>query len=664
MKNIPLSWKLFLLSLLWFLLPFIAWYAGQLYEKNLEQSAVRKNQESLNLYHGFLEKLLLEDSEFSQQLSLEAISNEVLIAKRKGPILIDGFSDEWFPYKNNVILSRNDKEPSSAVFIEDERFIYGLISVNDNQIIYKESPYSSNSSDMIRIDLGLGYWLFQTVAPGRIAVLREYGNGFKPLNSVMAIWQETASGYNLEFRVPKALVGNKVNIALYDVDNPTHESYEEKYQGVFTFTDFSYFPLSREKNSDWLLEHKLTEERLTIINKSGQVIYQVGNLFPSEETSLLVNDRYRGAKKIDDAFSRKINSDGVSFEQVSQNKKNFLVRSGDSLKLNQKLVGMAILETSIYKNKVNFQRLAFFTAAVFIFIWLILLVSILKQVSQYRSRLKILNELTEEAYENDAEAVNLTNLDIAGNDEVSQLYTNLAYYNERLEQRRDHQQKLLARLNHELRTPLAIIGSSLDNLEVKDFSEDDKQLVSNARAGLERLSLSFSRLSEANRLEDSIDKVSLDWFDLIDFMPILQNSYTNAWPSVDFIFNLPKQKVKIHGAKELFAQMMDKIVSNAVDFSSEQKPIVIDMALSKRELILTITNIGPIIPTEKLKSVFNLMESQRTGKASQNTNLGLGLYIAKLIAKRHKAKIRAKNLELSDGVQIELIWNKKNFVIL
>ncbi len=664
--RLGISWKVFCLLLLLLLIPAANWYALKVYQGQIELNNSETNKQLLNSYHGLLLKLIQEDSNFAEQMSLQKNAKQVVVAKREGPILVDGFADEWFPYQDNLLQTRNDTNPSQMRLIEDQQFVYGLIEVQDNHVLYLNNQSQGQSSDMLRLDLGYGYWLLQAVAPGRMNVQREFGSGLKPINSIVAVWQETKNGYVVEFRAPKLLVGDKLNAVLYDVDNKELSNYNDKYQGVFTFTNFSYLPLAREKNNAWLLANELKQKRLTITNQTGQVIYQVGDLFSNNATQMLTNDRYRSVKKIDDAFTRSIYQNGSHSEDFNQGSIDFYSRAGKFFQMNGEQSGLVILESSLLEEKQLLETIKWWLWAISVIIWLVTLSMVISQISKYRKRIAVLNELTEQANEADADAVDFSNIEIDGHDEISQLYENMAYYNQRLEQRRGHQQKLLARLNHELRTPLAIIGSSIDNLALSELDEGDQQLINNARTGLERLSLSFSRLSEANRLEDSIDKVELEWFVLGQLLESLVTSYAHAWPDISFKLNLADVDVKIRGTEDLFAQMLDKIISNAVDFCDERKTILISLELNKSSLQLSVFNYGPLIEQDKLQTVFNLMESHRKkdsaiSSSGKTSNLGLGLYLARLIARRHKAKIFATNSENNDGVSFNLLWAKKNF---
>ncbi len=70
-----------------------------------------------------------------------------------------------------------------------------------------------------------------------------------------------------------------------------------------------------------------------------------------------------------------------------------------------------------------------------------------------------------------------------------------------------HREALASRLSHELRTPIAVVRSSLDNLQGTPCRRA-RVYVERAQGGLDRLAQILTRMSEATRLEQSIDRPS------------------------------------------------------------------------------------------------------------------------------------------------------------
>lgn len=89
--------------------------------------------------------------------------------------------------------------------------------------------------------------------------------------------------------------------------------------------------------------------------------------------------------------------------------------------------------------------------------------------------------------------------------------------------------------------------------------------------------------------------------------------------------------------------MLDKLVDNAVDFSGDGETISIDLAAGDDLLTMSVTNPGPPLPERMRSQLFDSMVSMRSGKDSRH--LGLGLYVAKLIAEGHGGSISAHNTD-------------------
>ena len=96
--------------------------------------------------------------------------------------------------------------------------------------------------------------------------------------------------------------------------------------------------------------------------------------------------------------------------------------------------------------------------------------------------------------------------------------------------------------------------------------------------------------------------------------------------------------------------MLDKLIDNAVGFSSAGDTISIGLSEQEGQLLLTVTNPGPPLPDRMRTQLFDSMVSMRGGENSRH--LGLGLYVAKLIVEGHGGSIAADNVK--DGVVFEV----------
>jgi two-component system sensor histidine kinase ChvG len=128
------------------------------------------------------------------------------------------------------------------------------------------------------------------------------------------------------------------------------------------------------------------------------------------------------------------------------------------------------------------------------------------------------------------------------------------------------------------------------------------------------------------------------------------DAYRDVYTERCFDFECALSSAPATGSPELLIQMLDKLVDNAVGFSKTDDTIEIGLAKENGILLLTVMNPGPSLPEQMRSALFDSMVSMRGGESSRH--LGLGLYVAKLIAEGHSGSIAADNVP--DGVVFEV----------
>ena len=239
-------------------------------------------------------------------------------------------------------------------------------------------------------------------------------------------------------------------------------------------------------------------------------------------------------------------------------------------------------------------------------------------------------------------------------DEIGDLSRSFSAMLARLAQHNAYLETLASRLSHELRTPVAVVRSSLENLKLARSSEEARPYVERAEEGLARLSTILNRMTEATRLEASLQTAEREHFDLNAVVTGCVNGYRLAYPQHRIDLDSVEPGIVIDGSPDLLAQLLDKLVANAADFSPAESPIAITIANAGDAVELSVANKGPLLPEELQGRLFNSMVSARKEGAAVAPHLGLGLYVARLIAEFHRGTIRAENLPDADGVRVTL----------
>jgi signal transduction histidine kinase len=239
-------------------------------------------------------------------------------------------------------------------------------------------------------------------------------------------------------------------------------------------------------------------------------------------------------------------------------------------------------------------------------------------------------------------------------DEIGDLSRGFSKVLERLAEYNDYLENMAGRLSHEIRTPIAVVSSSLDNLRMQPLGNDARVYLERANEGLSRLDTILTRMSEATRLEQVVRQSEREPFDARVVLEACVSAYAGIYPTRRFVLEPGVSHVTLSGAPDLFAQMLDKLAANAADFASGGTPITISLVHAGAEAILTMSNHGPPLPAEMQQRLFSSMVSLRPTTQSSEPHLGLGLYIVRLIAEFHGGRVSAANRQDGSGVVFEL----------
>jgi two-component system sensor histidine kinase ChvG len=215
---------------------------------------------------------------------------------------------------------------------------------------------------------------------------------------------------------------------------------------------------------------------------------------------------------------------------------------------------------------------------------------------------------------------------------------------------------LAGKLAHEIRTPLTIVRSSLENLESEGVSASAGVYLARARQGSDRLNAILVAMGAATRVEEAIGSAERTVFDVVPVIASAVESYRIAFPQRQFLAQLPGESVAIDGAPDLIVQMLDKLVDNAVDFSPPDATIIVRLHLDPPAAVLEVDNPGSPLSSETRERVFESLWQSRRDSDSR-PHFGLGLYIVRLIAEFHGGSAAACNLPGDTGARFAIRLN-------
>src|SRR5690554_2989732 len=243
-------------------------------------------------------------------------------------------------------------------------------------------------------------------------------------------------------------------------------------------------------------------------------------------------------------------------------------------------------------------------------------------------------------------------------DELGQLQNHFAQMADRLHGYNRYLESFSKRLSHELKTPVAVVRSSLENLSHAETEDERSQYIGRAAKATERLRQILNGMSEAARLEQSFDHADKEAFDLAEVVSQASAAYQTLDPHHQLIYTGPESGITLVGSPELLVQMLDKLVDNARDFTPENGRIEIRLDQHPEHCQIEVFNEGSSLPATSGVDIFEAFVSQREGKTEGH--LGQGLLIVRLIADFFGGRVDARNQHFNgiDGVSFRVIIPK------
>ena len=206
------------------------------------------------------------------------------------------------------------------------------------------------------------------------------------------------------------------------------------------------------------------------------------------------------------------------------------------------------------------------------------------------------------------------------------------------------QKQFITGASHELKTPLAIISSNADVLEME---HGDSKWTNNIHNQVERLSSLVNSLVVFSRMEekDSVERVQFNLTEALksrieDFNELA--NFQKKYIAIDIDSGL-----NYYGEKDSIVQLMDILLENAIKYAPEDSDILVCLKKNRKNAILKVSNKADVKKGD-LSKVFDRFYRLDESRNSTIKGYGIGLSMAQLIAEKHRETIRAYSPE--DGI--------------
>ncbi|HEX6832251.1 MAG TPA: ATP-binding protein [Rudaea sp.] len=665
-----LRFKLLLIALSMLVLPIAGWLIVRQMEELLRQGQEQTLIASAQALARSLDAMRVE---------LPPAGSVFYVHDLQRPVAIDGYIDDWSAL---VAHTQNLGPPDDAQKLKlllgaDRDWLYLLATVRDTTRNRSDANDAfAQSRDHLTLTLersGIARsYLLASAGPGSfVAATRgETADATLP-PTLRGAWQEDGSGYRVELRIPRAQMPERLALTVFDSAAPAAEIAEARPL------------LSRSAAlSTQLAQFAPEGMRARLLSGEGWVVAETGKLggatTHSSRRRWLETLIYRSliAPGLTQAQDFAPNLPRLSATEVWQalsgvaatawhpaaSEDQVVLAAAVPLKFGGEVRGALLLEQAgdalpLLTNRallilIGASLLALLLAGAVLFAF----------ASVLGLRIRRLRDAADRAMRKSGQMDSAELPLLGARDELGDLARSFAHLLDEVGAYTDYLRTLASKLSHELQTPLAIVKSSLDNLDHQAVPASARTYLSRAREGADRLGAIVRAMSEASRMERAIAGVEGEDFDLAAVVRGCAEAYRPLAAPRRVEASVPNGPVVMHGAPELIAQALDKLFDNARSFTPEDGWIRITLESTAAGARIALANQGPPLPPALQDRLFDSLVSMRPSSAGRGEgagvdtpHLGLGLYVVRLIAELHRGEAHAHNLADGGGVEFSLL---------
>ena len=552
--------QLLLVSLLTLVLP----WAGCQFIRETE-SALRAGQQQMlaGTASAIAESLAQYEDEFPLPSAGLASADDSLyghrIAIRPN---VDGYFDDWNLDRSALRDLTDSNNVARFALGLHEQFVYLYVEVQDEQLVYSQPGTaavddSSRHADRVGlVNTSPPYldetFVFGAEAPGSIIsyVQNEFGFALDP--SIVAFWQDTANGYQLEARIPASRFGTHIGVLLGNTSSASQapvitRSYSGNAPGAFVTTSDALTEIVSNRTQydmrliltdavGWriaLADDLVSEETRSQRDGSSWLRIIYGALVESGQVAELAEPDPSGLEQQDYIVAALYGEASESWFR-SDTSGGAVVAVAEPIVSGGAQIGTLVLQqgTDAILSLTN-ERLAQLIYVTVIATAVVAL-GLLGFATWLSRRIRRLSRAAERALENDDLRGDLPSA--GAGDEVGDLSRSFSYVLRQLGEYNEYLRTLASKLSHELRTPLTIVSSSLENLEHEPLNEKSAEYTARAKSGTERLRRILTAMSEASRVEELMEHAEARDFDLHAVLESTVAAYRDAYPARQFEF--------------------------------------------------------------------------------------------------------------------------------
>ena len=221
----------------------------------------------------------------------------------------------------------------------------------------------------------------------------------------------------------------------------------------------------------------------------------------------------------------------------------------------------------------------------------------------------------------------------------------------------ESQREFVANISHELKTPLAVVSSQVEMLEIAGDKIDRTYYYSSIHEELDKMSRMVGELLDFSMLDNQMSAMEMSRVNVSEMVEYLLLRYDAVFRKNEIkIEQNVEKKCLVYGNRMYLERAANNYLMNAFQHTEQGKCIRVTLKKVKKRIRLDVYNDGELIKEDQIEHIwdsFYTTSQKKTPVTSENNvrNVGLGLFVVRKIVTKHKGTCGVSNQE--NGV---LFW--------
>ncbi len=231
---------------------------------------------------------------------------------------------------------------------------------------------------------------------------------------------------------------------------------------------------------------------------------------------------------------------------------------------------------------------------------------------------------------------------VHGHDELATLgyaFNNMA---ERIEALETERNEVLANISHDLRTPVAVMQASIENM-IDGVSNTGRSELTVMLAQTKRLGTMVSQLTELAKLEAGLAPSALETFAVHGVLVEVVAEAEQRQPKPQIKLVSHDDGVMVRGSATNLHRVLANVVDNGLRHNQENQPLELTSTASNSVVTVEVRDHGHGVAPADLERMFDRFRRLESSRSPASGGSGLGLAIATRLIHEMAGTIRASN---------------------